>query len=92
MKRSIFFAIIVIAAAIGGVVGSLFTIRFLDSMGSGAYQSIEERQRLILAGYKTDSSAHVPKELDFLAPAKRVTPGVVHIQTSYGPGDFSVNP
>jgi Do/DeqQ family serine protease len=30
--------------------------------------------------------------MDFLAPAKSVVSGVVHIRVSYGPGSFSVNP
>ncbi|HEY9008245.1 MAG TPA: trypsin-like peptidase domain-containing protein, partial [Ohtaekwangia sp.] len=42
--------------------------------------------------YSSDTAYRVPKELDFLATAKKVTSAVVHIQTSYGPGDFSINP
>jgi serine protease Do len=91
MKRSILIFIVILAACAGGIVGSLFTMRFLDTVGA-SYPSIEARQQLVLAGYTTDTSYRVPKELDFLAPAKRVTPAVVHIQTSYGPGDFSINP
>jgi serine protease Do len=91
MKRSILILIVVLTACIGGIVGSIVTIRYIDLLAPG-YTSIEARQQLVLAGYNTDSSYRVPRELDFLAPAKRVTPAVVHIQTSYGPGDFSVNP
>lgn len=91
MKRSIFIVLVVLTACIGGVIGSIFTIRYIDDFAPG-YKSIEARQQTVLAGYSADTSYHVPKELDFLAPAKRVTPAVVHIQTSYGPGDFSVNP
>ena len=91
MKRSILILIVVVAACAGGIVGALFTMRFLDSIAP-SYQSIDERQKLVLAAYSTDTAYHVPRELDFLAPAKRVTPAVVHIQTSYGPGDFSINP
>src|SRR5690606_37870748 len=75
----------------GGIIGSLFTMRFVDTVGL-SYTSIEERQQSVLTGYKPDTAYRVPKELDFRTPAQRATPAVVHIQTSYGPGDFSVNP
>ncbi|HEY3402931.1 MAG TPA: trypsin-like peptidase domain-containing protein [Ohtaekwangia sp.] len=91
MKRSILIFIVILAACVGGILGSLFTIRFLD-FSNASYQSIEQRQQLVLANYTSDTSYRVPKEMDFLAPARKVTSGVVHIQTSYGPGDFSVNP
>lgn len=92
MKRSLFIFIIVLTACVGGIVGSLFTMRFLSAYLDPSYESIEARQNLVLAGYKTDSLVHVPAALNFLAPAKQVTQGVVHIQTSYGPGEFSINP
>ncbi|HYG19086.1 MAG TPA: trypsin-like peptidase domain-containing protein [Ohtaekwangia sp.] len=91
MKRSILILIVILTACIGGIVGSLFTMRFFDTVGF-SYTSIEERQQSVLTGYRTDTAYRVPKELDFRTPAKRATPAVVHIQTSYGPGDFSVNP
>jgi len=91
MKRSILIFVVMLAACVGGIVGSIVTLRFLDG-SAPAYQSINDRQQLVLTGYSQDTSYRVPKELDFLAPARNVTAGVVHIQTSYGPGDFSVNP
>lgn len=91
MKRSILIVIVAVAACIGGILGSLFTIRFLD-FSNASYTSIDQRQQLVLANYTSDTAYRVPKEMDFLAPARRVTSGVVHIQTSYGPGDFSSNP
>lgn len=90
MKRSILIILVALAACIGGIVGSIITIRFLDFGPS--YNSIEGRQQSVLTGYSADTSYHVPKELNFLATSRRVTPAVVHIRTSYGPGDFSVNP
>jgi serine protease Do len=91
MKRSILILIVAFAACIGGVLGSVVTLRFLDQY-SASYKSIEGRQQAILAGYSSDTSYQVPAGLNFLGTAKKVTPGVVHIRTSYGPGDFSVNP
>lgn len=91
MKRFLFIAIVIIAACVGGVVGSIYTARFID-FSSATYASIEERQKVVLANFKNDTSNTIPKNLDFLATAKSVTPAVVHIRTSYGPGDFSFNP
>lgn len=90
MKRYVLIIIIGLTACIGGVVGSIVTIRFFG-VATTPYTSIDARQQLVLAGYRPDS-VQVPQELDFLSTAKRVTPAVVHIQTSYGPGDFSANP
>jgi serine protease Do len=92
MKRSVVWVfLVVIVAAIGGVIGSFFTLRYLSS-DSGSYSSISERQQLLLTGNTFDTAYRVPRELDFLATAKQVTSGVVHIRTAYGPGDFSLNP
>ncbi len=91
MKRSILIIIVILAACIGGILGSLFTMRYLD-FSTAPYPSIEERQQLILAGYSPDTTYHVPKDLNFLSTAKKITPGVVHIRIAYGPGDFSTNP
>ena len=90
MKRSILIIVVVLSACVGGVLGSIVTIRFLDDYTAG-YQSIEGRQQSVLTRYTPDTAYQVPKELNFLATAKNVTPGVVHIRTSFGPGEFSVN-
>jgi Do/DeqQ family serine protease len=92
MKRSIYILVVlVIVACLGGVLGSIFTIRYLN-VEPLPYNSISERQRMVLASNSLDTSYHVPAGLDFLAAAKNVTTSVVHIRTAYGPGNFSVNP
>src|SRR5688572_32910436 len=91
MKRSILILIIVLAACIGSIFGSIVTIKFLDGYTTG-YQSIDARQQSVLTRYSPDTSYQVPRDLNFLSTAGRVTPGVVHIRTSFGPGEFSVNP
>jgi serine protease Do len=91
MKRSLLILIVIFAACIGGILGSMFTMRFFDS-SAPPYPSIEERQQLVLTGYTPDTTYRVPKEMDFLSTAKKITPGVVHIRIAYGPGDFSANP
>lgn len=91
MKRSILILVVSLSACIGGVIGSLFTLKLVD-FPNIAYQSIDHRQQSVLTRYSADTSYNVPKGMDFLGTAKSVTAGVVHIRTSYGPGDFSVNP
>lgn len=92
MKRSFIFVMLtIIIACIGGVVGSIFTIRYLNNDGA-SYKSIDQRQQLVLTGNKVDSAFRTPQGLDFLTAAKNVTWGVVHIRTAYGAGDFSLNP
>src|SRR5262245_24863387 len=91
MKRSILIVIVVLAACIGGVLGSIVTVKFLDVYAT-SYQSIDARQQSVLTSYSPDTSYRVPQELNFLGTAKNVTPAVDHIRTSYGPGEFSVNP
>jgi serine protease Do len=92
MRRTFLFVIVtVVIACVGGVVGSIVTMKYLNDDAS-TYSSIEQRQQLVLAANKVDSSFRVPKGLDFLSAAKHVTSGVVHIRTGYGAGDFSLNP
>src|SRR6188768_353018 len=91
MKRSILIVLVIVAAGIGGIVGSLVTMKFFGFAGE-PYASIENRQQSVLANYSNDTSYNVPQGLNFLNAAKKVTSGVVHIRTSYGPGDFSANP
>lgn len=91
MKRSILVLLVILAACVGGVLGSLFTLRYLDFQ-TPSYQSIDQRQQSMLANYTPDTSYKAPEGMNFLSTARKVTSGVVHIQTSFGPGDFSVNP
>lgn len=92
MKRSIYIMLVLlVVACLGGVLGSIFTIRYLNVEPS-PYNSISDRQNMVLASHALDTSYHVPQGLDFLAAAKNVTTAVVHIRTAYGPGNFSVNP
>jgi serine protease Do len=79
-----------LVAFIGGVLGSVFTSKYLDS-SVVSYKSIEERQNLVRTNY-TDTSYRVPKEMDFLSSSKSVVAAVVHIRAAYGSGAFSLNP
>lgn len=91
MKRSILIILVIVAAGIGGILGSLVTLKFFGLTGA-SYSSIEARQQSVLAAYARDTAYNVPEGLDFLNAAKRVTSGVVHIRTSSGAGEFSTNP
>lgn len=90
MKRTIILTLVILLVAfIGGIVGAIFTFRYLDP--AIPYASIEGRQNRLLTSY-VDSSYRVPKELNFLAPAHDVVASVVHIRASFGSGSFSMNP
>ncbi len=82
--------LVVVTAFVGAVTGSLVTLKYVEQ--EMPYQSIEERQNLRLANYRTDSAASLPAGLNFEVAAKMVTPAVVHIRAVYGSGSFSVNP
>ncbi len=81
---------VVISAFIGAVLGIMYTLRYVDS--GATYNSIEARQNITLASRGMDSSARASIGPNFERAAKLITPAVVHIRTTYGPGDFSLNP
>lgn len=92
MKRTIVFVLVILVVAIlGSILGSIFTARYLD-FSAVPYRSIEDRQNLLLTKYPTDTTYRVPRELNFLSPAKNVVASVVHIRASYSAGSFSLNP
>ncbi|MBL0740230.1 trypsin-like peptidase domain-containing protein [Chryseolinea lacunae] len=91
MKRSILILIVMLTACIGGILGAIFTLKFLD-VTTASYSSIEQRQQSVQTAYGRDTAYNISEGMNFLSVAQKVTPGVVHIRTSYGPGDFSVNP
>lgn len=81
---------VITAAFIGAVMGVMYTLRYVDN--GTTYQSIETRQNITLASRGLDSSARATIGPDFQRAAKLITTAVVHIRTTYGPGDFSLNP
>ncbi|MBX2946147.1 MAG: trypsin-like peptidase domain-containing protein [Cyclobacteriaceae bacterium] len=92
MKRVIIFTLVIVMVAItGGIVGSLYTVRYLDSHVV-PYASIDDRQQVILAHHDRDSVYRIPIGADFLTASKKAVSGVVHIRTAYGSGRFSLNP
>ncbi len=89
MKRSLLILLVVCIAFIGAIVGSIFTLTFYDA--GAPYNSIEERQNLRLVNYAPDSTNRIQAAINFDAAASLVTPAVVHINTRYGGGNFSIN-
>ncbi len=89
MKRSLLILLVGCTAFIGAIIGSIFTLRFIDVDPS--YSSIEERQNLKLTNYRIDTALRVPSGLNFETSARLVTPAVVHIRTIYGSGRFGLN-
>lgn len=91
MKRSLLILIVVVAAGIGGVLGAMISLYYVDS-SIVPYTSVDGRQQLVLANYDRDTAYNIPEGLDFRTAANQVKLGVVHIRTSYGSGEFSINP
>ncbi|MDD1444510.1 hypothetical protein MEO93_30070, partial [Dolichospermum sp. ST_sed3] len=89
MKRSVLILLVGCTAFIGAIIGSIFTIQFINS--DPVYTSIEERQNLKLTNYRMDTAARVSSGLNFQTAARLVTPAVVHIRIAYGGGKFSLN-
>jgi serine protease Do len=89
MRRTLLLLLVSCTALIGGMVGSLITMRYMDA--GPAYNSIEERQRIKLINHPVDSMVKMPAVLNFEAAAQKVTPAVVHIRAVFGGGKFSLN-
>ena len=89
MKRSLLILLVGCTAFIGAIIGSFFTLRYIDV--GPAYNSIEARQNLKLTNYRRDSAVQIPTGLNFETAARLVTPAVVHIRTIFGSGRFGIN-
>ena len=70
MKRSVFFVAMILIACIGGVLGSIITIQYLG-VSNPNYNSIQDRQQLVLTGRPTDTVYRIPDDLNFLSTAKQ---------------------
>ncbi len=86
MKRFLFVMAIVLAAFIGGALGVVYTLRYVENTPD--YTSIQNRQKASFRRSGADSLA-IP---NFQSAARQITPAVVHISTTYGAGEFSINP
>ncbi len=89
MKRSLLVLLVITSAFVGAIVGTLFTINYIDRDPS--YKSIEQRQNVKSVHFSKDTSYRIPSALNFESAAKSVIPAVVHIRTSYGLTGFSLN-
>ena len=90
MRRFLIILVVVLSSFIGAVMGVVITLRYIES--ERAYTSIEKHQNLLFASMGLDSIKRNSAVPGFEYAAKMITPAVVHINTVYGPGDFSVNP
>ncbi|MGE0588196.1 MAG: trypsin-like peptidase domain-containing protein [Cyclobacteriaceae bacterium] len=90
MKKSLLILTVLVSAFIGATLGVIFTIRNVDIL-SPSYNSVEDRQARLVS-YSKDTLFHIPKGLQFESAARQITPAVVHIRTTYGSGEFSLNP
>ena len=89
MKNSLLILLVLVAALIGGVVGSITTFNYLSNRTN--YNSIEQHQKVSFAQVNNDSSESPPK-VNFLPITAQVIKAVVHIRISMGAGEFSLNP
>lgn len=77
-----FFIGLILASLFGGLI-ALAGFKYLGPE-SRTYNSIEERQNVKFSSLLADTSFTVPAGLNFVYAAEQVTPGVVHIKSSYG--------
>jgi serine protease Do len=89
MRRSLLVLLVIVAAFVGAIIGTLFTLNFIAQ--EPAYRSIEQRQNVKSVHLSKDTSNRLPAALNFESAAKSVIPAVVHIRTSYGLTGFSLN-
>lgn len=89
MRKGLLILMVLVTAAIGGILGSLFTFRYLSDQPN--YSSIENRQQVAFTQVSIDSTAFSPK-VNLKPVASHVVNAVVHVRISMGSGEFSLNP
>lgn len=89
MRKGLLVLLVFVAAAIGGILGSITTFKYLSEQP--IYNSIDSRQQVAYTQVKIDSAAFPPK-VNFKPVAKNVVNAVVHVRISMGAGEFSLNP
>lgn len=82
MSRKQYFIGLILASLFGGLI-ALAGFRYL-SPATQTYNSFDERQNVKFSSLLADSAFTVPAGLNFVYAAEQVTPGVVHIKSSYG--------
>lgn len=84
MRRLLFFAVVLLSACIGAIIGSFYTIRYFDSIPD--YTSIVERQKVRMPAGAGSMA------VNFEDAAREVTPAVVNVNAVFGPGEFTLAP
>lgn len=84
MRRLLFFAVVLLSACIGAIIGSFYTIRYFDSIPD--YTSITERQKVRMPAGAGSMA------VNFEDAARQVTPAVVNVNAVFGPGEFTLAP
>src|SRR5690606_32132592 len=90
-KRSLF-TIVLVSSVLGALFSAILVASYFESSRSYNYTSISDHQNALVAktSFK-DSIAVVPKGLNFISAANKVTEAVVHIRSLYN-GGSSYNP
>ena len=77
---------------IGAMLSAVIVLSYFEKNQSYEYTSISNKQGSEIKQVKySDSSFIVPKGLNFISAAKKVTPAVVHIRSVYSGGASSFN-
>lgn len=84
MRRLLFFAVVLLSALIGAIIGAFYTIRYYDNIPD--YTSIAEHQKVRLPPGAGNLA------VSFENAANQVTPAVVSINAVFGAGEFSLAP
>lgn len=89
MTRSLLILLVLVASAIGALVGGIVAIRWLEP--ATQYLSIAKRQQQVASSYFPDGAATQAGSPDFKGASSKVVAAVVHIRASFGSGNFSSN-
>lgn len=90
-SRSLFF-IVLGSSMIGAMLSAAIVITYFEGNQDNDYSSISDRQLSEIRQVKySDSSFVIPKGLNFISAADKVTPAVVHIRSVYSGGASSFN-
>ncbi len=88
MRRFLFIAVVLLAAFIGAIIGSVYTLRYLEEIPD--YKSIADHQKVRLPAGKPALTGTAA--VNFETAAEQVIPAVVNINTVFGAGEFSLTP
>lgn len=92
MNSRSLFIIVLGSSMIGAMLSAVIVLSYFEKNQLSDYSSISNKQGTEIKQVKySDSSFTVPKGLNFISAANKVTPAVVHIRSVYSGGTSSFN-